>query len=136
MKVLIVEVTKAQIEFALELLKKHPTEEQIFIKENGHMYFRIESALLSVGGDKSKLALITKDGEVKAVEEDKPVKTKEVSLTPDLSWKLEDLKAHAEKIGLKLEPGDKSKAVVIEKINAHIEASKLLEKEGSESTTV
>ena len=138
MKVAIV-VNEAQIAFALELLKKHPSEEQVFIKGNGHMYFHIESALLSVGGDKSKLALITKDGEVKAVEDEKPVKAKEVSLTPDLSWKLDDLKAYAEKIGLNLEPGDKSKVAVLEKIKTHEEAAANKSKEGSEgsgSTTV
>lgn len=54
-------LTERQIATAKGLLKKYPSEKQVFVKvENGHMYFKKESALISVGGDEKKLEEVTR----------------------------------------------------------------------------
>jgi hypothetical protein len=103
-------LTEKQIEFAKHLLKQHPAETQVFVKtENGHMYFKKEAALMSVGNDEKKLETVTAD--TVASETSKETK----ALT---EMKFTELKAYAEQKGIALDPADNSREKALAKIQA------------------
>ena len=115
-------INEKQIAIAKALLKQHPSEKQIFVKvENGHMYFKREAALISVGGDISKLEGIDANGETFEVKSDeqknsKPSASNEPKALVDM--KFTELKEYAEKNGITLEAGDNSRDKALARIQA------------------